>query len=67
MIQWKYYRKFLYKIACWHEVSDVEAQALLHRRYDRATPAIRRMMNGDVINLRDSMLRMEEFYVDLYK
>jgi len=43
----------------WEEISDIELMKELYRHYDRATPAIKKMINGNILKISNAVYRLK--------
>jgi hypothetical protein len=45
--------------AQWEEISEIELMHLLHESYDRVTPAIQQMIEGEQVLTTDAVYRLK--------
>lgn len=45
--------------AQWEEISEIELMHLLHESYDRVTPAIQQMIEGEQVLTADAVYRLK--------
>ncbi len=43
----------------WEEISDMELMKELYRYYDRVTPVIKKMMDGNILQTPDAVYRLK--------
>ena len=43
----------------WKEISDIELMEELYRHYDRVTPAIKKMINGNILQTSNAAYRLK--------
>ena len=43
----------------WDEISDIELMEELYRHYDRVTPAIKKMINGNILQTANASFRLK--------
>ena len=43
----------------WEEISDIELMEELYRHYDRVTPAIKKMINGNILQTSNAVYRLK--------